>query len=716
MKVYRLVLIGGILLLLAGLTMVGMAQDEPNPLGEPPTFLQPYYEQWVNSPHADAEAEAFVHWNEDGAVEVACATCHSTPGYQDFLGADGSEAGVVDQPAALGSVVNCDACHNPVAANLTQVTFPSGVTVTDIGDSTRCMVCHQGRASTVQVNAKIEELALEENAPSEELGFVNIHYYAAAASLYGSEVMGGYQYAGKTYQPRYDHVVGYQTCNDCHNPHTLEIKVAECATCHEDVEVVEDLEFIRMQGSLIDYDGDEDTFEGIKGEIETLQEMLYEAMLIYSAEVAGSPLVYTSAAYPYFFIDTDEDGEASEEEAVFPNGYKSFTPALLKAAYNYQVSLKDPGGYAHNPKYHIELLYDSIEALNAELEEGVDLSFAHRNDPGHFDATAEAFRHWDEDGVVPGSCVKCHTAEGLPMSLANNGATIGITPSNSLACSTCHDAIPEFTVYELDSVVFPSGARVSFGEGDENNLCLNCHQGRESTVSVNNAIRNAGVGDDEVSESLTFRNIHYFAAGASLFGSEAMGAYQYADKEYVGRFMHAEDMNTCTSCHNTHALVVDFETCADCHDDVETAEDALFIRAQEEDVEPIDYNGNGDVEEGIAAEIASLENDLLAKIYAYSAETAGTPIVYNGASHPYWFIDANADGVADEGDTERYVTWTPDLLRAAYNYQFVHKDPGGFVHNADYLLQALYDSIEAIGGPEAVANYTRPPVTASAEE
>ncbi len=52
--------------------------------------------------------------------------------------------------------------------------------------------------------------------------------------------------------------------------------------------------------------------------------------------------------------------------------------------------MKDPGGYAHNPKYHIELLYDSIEALNAEVEEGVDLSFANRNDPGHFDATAEA--------------------------------------------------------------------------------------------------------------------------------------------------------------------------------------------------------------------------------------------------------------------------------------------------------------------------------------
>ena len=64
--------------------------------------------------------------------------------------------------------------------------------------------------------------------------------------------------------------------------------------------------------------------------------------------------------------------------------------------------------------------------------------------------------------------------------------------------------------------------------------------------------------------------------------------------------------------------------------------------------------------------------------------------------------------MVDEGDSERYVTWTPNLLRAAYNYQFVHKDPGGYIHNADYQLQLLYDSLEAIGGAEAVANYTRP--------
>ncbi|MFN2295451.1 MAG: polyheme membrane-associated cytochrome C, partial [Candidatus Promineifilaceae bacterium] len=85
-------------------------------------------------------------------------------------------------------------------------------------------------------------------------------------------------------------------------------------------------------------------------------------------------------------------------------------------------------------------------------------------------------------------------------------------------------------------------------------------------------------------------------------------------------------------------------------------------------------------------------------------------IVYNASAYPYFFIDANGDGVYDEGDTERYVTWTPELLRAAYNYQYVQKDPGAFAHNGKYVMQFLYDSLSAVGGD--VTAMTRPTVEA----
>ena len=47
-------------------------------------------------------------------------------------------------------------------------------------------------------------------------------------------------------------------------------------------------------------------------------------------------------------------------------GSSTWTPRLLKAAYNYQVSLKDPGAFAHGNKYIVQLLFDSIADLGGD--------------------------------------------------------------------------------------------------------------------------------------------------------------------------------------------------------------------------------------------------------------------------------------------------------------------------------------------------------------
>jgi ferredoxin len=475
--------------------------------------------------------------------------------------------------------------------------------------------------------------------------------------------------------------------------------VEECATCHEGVASVEDLRAIRMAGSAVDYDGDGDVEEGISTELTGLQEALYANIQAYAAEVAGSPIVYSPSAYPYFFIDTNADGELAEDEAAFPNAFKSWTPRLLKAAYNYQTSVKDPGAYAHGGKYIVQLLYDSIASLNEQIATPADMAAMTRNDAGHFDGSAEAFRHWDEDGAVPGSCARCHSADGLPTFLAE-GVNVSTSPANGFQCATCHNDLQEFTLYEVAEVKFPSGATLSL-EDPKNNLCLACHQGRQSSVSVDRAIGDAEA--DAVTESLSFLNPHYFAAGATLFGSDAMGAYQYADKEYAGYNKHS-DVNQCTDCHNAHSLEVDWETCVECHEEVTSAEDLKNIR-----YDFVDIDGDGDEEEGLYFEEETMLENLLVAIQAYAAETAGTPIAYDAHSHPYWFIDTNANGVADPDEVNgdnRFNAWTPRLLRAAYNYQWASKDPGSFAHNGQYILQVLYDSLEDVGGD--VAAMSRP--------
>ena len=54
-----------------------------------------------------------------------------------------------------------------------------------------------------------------------------------------------------------------------------------------------------------------------------------------------------------------------------PNRYRSWTPRLLKAAYNYQVVSKDPGAYTHNPTYALQLLHD-LRAFRADMDVRVD--------------------------------------------------------------------------------------------------------------------------------------------------------------------------------------------------------------------------------------------------------------------------------------------------------------------------------------------------------
>jgi hypothetical protein len=119
-----------------------------------------------------------------------------------------------------------------------------------------------------------------------------------------------------------------------------------------------------------------------------------------------------------------------------------------------------------------------------------------------------------------------------------------------------------------------------------------------------------------------------------------------------------------------------------------------------------DYNGNGDVTEGIRAEYRALRDVLYAEIQKYAKANTGNAIVYNPDAYPYWFVDANDDAKLDAGDTTSFTTWTPNLLKAAYNFNFLRKNPGAQVHNGKYVIQIAIDSIEALGGD--ISKFVRP--------
>ena len=114
--------------------------------------------------------------------------------------------------------------------------------------------------------------------------------------------------------------------------------------------------------TTLDFDGDGDTSEGVYGEMVTIHEMLYAAIQAYASEVAGQPIIYASS-FPYWFNDTNGNGEVDDGEANFGNQYASWTPRLVKATYNYHLVLEDPGGFMHNAHYLIQLMVDTLSSL-----------------------------------------------------------------------------------------------------------------------------------------------------------------------------------------------------------------------------------------------------------------------------------------------------------------------------------------------------------------
>ncbi len=324
---------------------------------------------WLDSPHGDYHSLSFTYWNEDGAVPENCAMCHSETGFLDYLGVGDHTPGQVDHPGTINTVIGCASCHTEEAHKLDTVSFPSGVDVSGLGSSATCMVCHQGRQSDEQVKARVDGKPVDEI--SEELAFLNIHYAASAATMLGSEARPGYQYEGRSYAGRFMHVPGADTCVACHEAHSTTVETEGCVACHTGVE---DMRDIRTQHR--DFAGTGDRSGGIHSEIVGLKEQLLDAIKLYAEDVAGTPIAYANS-FPYFFADPDGTGELAEDQITRDNRYQSWTPRLLKAAYNYQVALKDPGGYVHNPRYMLQILHDSL----ADLADVLELDVSHISRP-----------------------------------------------------------------------------------------------------------------------------------------------------------------------------------------------------------------------------------------------------------------------------------------------------------------------------------------------
>jgi hypothetical protein len=303
----------------------------------------------------------------------------------------------------------------------------------------------------------------------------------------------------------------------------------------------------------------------------------------------------------------------------------------------------------------------------------------------------------------------------------------------NITCLTCHDPheegaganvrIPVKLSYNsrfVDASKNPKGGINKFMDGTEipaevgtGNLCLFCHQGRESGLTVYQAIAAKGVNPyttpDQVIDpvaGLSFINPHYLDSGAILWGRNA---WEYifdggATPQEYSTGITAHQILNCAGCHmaepnaqNTeggHTWKPRVETCHECH--------GSFV-TKFEDIPAIgDYDGDGEVKTAFE-EIGTLNDPILGDSGLFGqlkAALAALGIFYNPDSYPYFF---NATG-------GQYKAWTPNQLSAAFNLSWSYK-AGNCVpyHNVYYGAQILQDSLRALGTD--TSGYFRAPVS-----
>lgn len=534
----------------------------------------------TQGPHFDAAGFG-------GHATTTCGRCHTSSGFLDWLGVDGSQPNYLGTVNAIDATptagpFTCKTCHNgvsdPYYGTLDQRRFVSGKIVSTDGISALCSQCHDGSRPGYEV-ATLKAVLDANYAATTNLdaqatfkydkntgnivagnGIVRAHYLPAAATLFGGDASAWAEYSGNIYTKRNEHG-GVANCTFCHDPHTGQLPAdsqiaSKCGTCHFSettglaVASFAELEESRQFGFEGDIDGD-GTSESLSLEYQGLGAKLFAAIQAYATRVSGTDIcIADNAAYVY-------SGGACTTTA-----YNKFTPRLQKAVFNYLMFQNDPGAWAHNPRYAIEVIYDSIADLNLGLGANY-VANGKRAFNGHFGAAedpspyAAMIYHGGSNaltgevlptmGFTSAACYQCHGGQGgfnaylatAPAALTNDAM---VNKVNAMQCDTCHTfngTTMKGIRADVGTVYFPpqkagasTAGQVSFTAAQLPpgfTVCATCHSGRENGASIT-----AKIGTTSNSSwSLSFTNPHYLGAAGMMMGSKAAVMYQYPGKTYT---------------------------------------------------------------------------------------------------------------------------------------------------------------------------------------
>lgn len=337
---------------------------------------------------------------------------------------------------------------------------------------------------------------------------------------------------------------------------------------------------------------------------------------------------------------------------------------------------------------------------------------------GHSDIKSPAFTYNFTQGV----CLRCHSGIGYATYVdKNNSIYPNWSPptseiaSHHLTCNACHDAQDYPTkddkrLRKSGDVTLISGSTATLvpdatimGAGSSA-TCITCHQARESGWSLYKTMIGKGVnpynGADDTIFNQTFVNPHYFPAGAMLFSLKGyeFGGQEFAGITFSGRYssgIFQHQVMSCTGCHMAdsddeelggHTFKMkdgnkmNIKVCQQCHPGIS------------------DFNIYGRKEA-----LETLKQQIIDEL-AKSGRGNGEGIFYNPQVYPYFFRTSDPQ---QQTFANRVTQWKESELMAAFNLQFVNKEPGAYVHNYPYAAQLLYDSCLALGITPSVQRPSR---------
>jgi len=693
----------------------------------------------------------------------SCATCHNPSGAMNKMA---SAFGV----NPTGTVVGCEDCHG---AGSNHVNAPYGNLVAETAPATAvCGQCHDGAGAEAHlthhpINLQItSRYQSSKHADSEHGGGLCSACHSHAGGVRNIETGRATRVIGVTgelglidkYTPDTAAEVwtvedqwGSMQCATCHDPHTLELRTEDTLAM--------------VTG---DHDDDPDTED-------TAQEMV-----VYSAQFnlcttchqidldytpgghgdAGLLLDYTLTAESYsaanvldadtgtFNVETsftllNADGVTTTDRTVYdtqvfyhdntPHGGRNFSdthfagtvvgriaavvetePDYLEGVIDvevvgYNINAADPSActICHDPHTVNKVQGDSLEAA---VDHAEGLGEFHTNYLG------SAMGH---------GCRPCHDGGVSFMTWVQGGSTPSGSATGVIGCRTCHnleqpaDGDPtEVRGWpEGHAFAFASGTAVDVADLGVNQICFECHKGRNASIT---AAAYEALADPAAGTQLgsSFEYLHYAPVFATLFGSDSGMIPAYPGKTYAGRFVHPVEVAGvtefgCVDCHDVHntnehhaatnKMTKAGSACVGCHGAAAFVDAAVLAartvaygeRLMETLVAALRAaDGQVGLNEGCQTLITSLKGAYPNADYASAEEELAA---YIGGRNKYF---------PNKKTTMAAAMWKVFNYEDGSPHGVTHGHGGSWAHNSKYARQAQYDAIQDMGGD--LTGLTRP--------